>query len=62
MAIDMIKNLPKEIQEALQLLWDYSDDACLSGRTQEECEEEGFDCQGESAHYVTFVISRRSQC
>ena len=55
----MIKNLPKEIQQALQLLWEYSDDACLSERTKCECEEEGFDCQGETAHFITFVISRK---
>lgn len=55
----MIKNLPKEINDAIELLWEYADDACLSGRTKEECEEEGYDCAAETAHMLTFVISRK---
>jgi hypothetical protein len=52
----MIKSLPKNIQQALTLLWEYSDDACLSGRTKAELEEEGYECNSDSAHYMTFVI------
>lgn len=55
----MIKNVPDEIKAALELLWDYSDDAYLGSRTKEECFEEGFECKAENAHMFTFVISRR---
>jgi hypothetical protein len=56
----MIKDLPDEINAAIKLLWEYSDDACLSGRTRDECIEEGFDCTSENgAHRLTFIISRR---
>lgn len=55
----MYKDLPDDINAALDLLWDYADDACASGRTKEECCEVGYDCDAENAHYITFVISRR---
>ena len=54
----MIKGLPKEVREALKVLWDYSDDACFSGGTIEELDEEGYECSGElGGYYITFVIS-----
>ena len=54
----MFINLPDDIQGALNLLWDYADDACASMRTKAECEEEGYDCDAEHGYYITFVISR----
>ena len=54
----MFTNLPPEIQTALNLLWDYSDDACAGMRSKAECEEEGYDCEADSGYYITFVISR----
>ena len=52
----MIKNASPEIQAALTLLWEYADDALISGRTKEECELAGFECKGEMAHYVVFIL------
>ena len=52
-------DLPPEIMQALHLVWDFADDAVLSGGTQEELQEVGYECEGESAHVITFVISRR---
>ena len=51
----MFINLPDDIQGALNLLWDYADDACASMRTKAECEEEGYDCEADSGYYITFV-------
>jgi hypothetical protein len=56
----MPTDLPKEINDAIDLLWEYSDDACLSGCTKAECEDEGYDCRGDSAHFITFVIHKRN--
>lgn len=53
-------NLPKEIQDAINLLWKYSEDGCISGRTKEECEDEGYETNYEYNHYLTFVIGRRT--
>jgi hypothetical protein len=52
----MIKGLPKDIQDALNLLWKYSTDACLSSYQKEQSEELGFECKGESCWHVTFAI------
>lgn len=56
----MFKDLPKEVNEALEVLWQYSDDACASGRTKQEAEEEGYECSTGTCHYITFVLPRRS--
>jgi hypothetical protein len=57
----IIKGLPDEINAAINLLWEYADDACLSGRTKKECINEGYDCKSKSgAHMLTFSISRRA--
>jgi len=58
----MIKEWPKEVQDAVDVLWDYADDACLSGRTKEECLEEGYECSDEDgAFMVTFCIPRNGR-
>ena len=54
----MPKDLPKEINDAIDLLWKYSTDACLSSGTKEELDADGYECKGESAHFITFVIER----
>lgn len=53
-----MRDLPEEINEAITTLWNYSDDACISGRTKAECGKEGYECKGETAYYITFVIPR----
>ena len=54
----MFINLPPDIRAALNLLWDYSDDACAGMRSKAECEAEGYDCDADHGYYITFVISR----
>jgi hypothetical protein len=54
----MFSNLPPEIDQAIETLWAYADDACASSLTKKECDDEGYDCHGEYAHFLTFVISR----
>jgi len=53
----MITTLPKDIQDAIELLYEFADDACISMRTQQECDNEGFECETDSAWHLTFVIS-----
>lgn len=56
----MIKGLPKDINAAISLIWEYADDACLTWNTKEECELEGYDCKSNAgAHMLTFCISRK---
>ena len=54
----MIDELPKEISNALYKLWEYSDDACISGRTKDEANKEGYYMEEESGYKITFVISK----
>ena len=54
----MFINLPPDIRAALNLLWDYSDDACAGMRSKAECEAEGYDYDADHGYYITFVISR----
>ena len=54
----MITTLPKDIQDAIELLYKFADDACISMRTQQECDDEGFECKNKSAWHLIFVISK----
>lgn len=56
----MIKDAPEEVQNALEILWQYADDACLSGRSKKECESEGYGCSTNYAHYITLVLPNKN--
>ena len=51
-------DLPKEIRDALNLVWEFADDASTSVWSKEEFLEEGYDCQEEYGHHITFTISK----
>ena len=58
----MIRIWPDEVNAAIDILWNYADDACLSGRTKAECLEEGYECSDEDgAFMVTFCIPRNKK-
>lgn len=52
----MRKDLPKEINDALELLWEYADDASISRLTKEELDAEGYEIEGETAYYAQFAL------
>jgi hypothetical protein len=57
-----MKEWPKEVQAAIDVLWKYADDAYLGGRTKSECWEEGYECSDdEGAFMVTFCIPRNGR-
>lgn len=53
----MIRGLPPKIQDALETLWSYADDGCISGMTKAELDEEGYKVEGKGGHFITFVVS-----
>ena len=53
----MIKNVPGDIAAAMQTLWDYAEDACISGRTQQQMIEAGYKCSNpKGGFYIRFTI------
>jgi len=50
--------VPEEIQKALTLIWEYSDDACQSSWTKEELKKQGYDCSGEYGIFIRFVLPK----
>jgi hypothetical protein len=54
-----MKNLPKEINEAIETLWKYADDACMSSMPKEFLAELGFEAAGDNAWFVRFVLPKR---
>lgn len=57
---NMFTNLrvPAEIQKALNLLWGYADDSCLSTWSKEELNKEGYACKGEYGIFVRFILPK----
>lgn len=52
----MIRTLPPEIQKALEILWEYAEDAHLSLCSKEDLTEDGMKCSTDMGWYASFVF------
>ncbi len=56
---DMFNDLPDEINAALDLLWNYADDASAQNINKDDLKADGYECKEKSAHQVIFILSRK---